>query len=137
MQAKDFLRQYRTAELRIENKLAERQRWLDLALSMSPSGGGERVRSSPAPFVMADAVDRSVDAVAEVDRAISELSAVQQLVVETIEQLPGLEYDILHKLYLQGSSVTDFARLHRRCYSWAKVLHKSALDHLQEILDQA
>lgn len=134
--AKEYLLQVEKLNTMIANKLAEKQQWKDEALSTTPKGNGERVQSSSNPQKMATAVINYVDIDKEIDNRIIELQNKRREIVETIELLPVSEYDLLHKVYIQGMTLAEAAFAKDKCYSWATTIHGTALKRLQKILDE-
>lgn len=55
--------------------------------------------------------------------------------IRTIEQLPENEYDLLHRIYIQGKTMDDVADAYGKTYSWATTVHGRALKRVQNILD--
>lgn len=136
MESKDFLKQIKTLDKRIKNKLIERQQWHDLALTITANMGGERVQSSGSQSKMADAVDVCVDAEAEILEAVKNLRAIKGEVIQTIEGIDNATfYDVLHQRYVQCKSLQDIADDYKKDYSWATTVHGRALKSLQGILD--
>ena len=151
MKAKVFLQQIQKLEYMIINKREEQQQWLQLAMSTTSGGApetGVRVQSSGSQQRMADAVDRSIDIGADIDRKICRLHKAQQDIISVIEQLDVLEYDLLHKIYVgkvvkspsgisQHVCITlqDVADAYGKSYSWATTLHGVALKNVQRIID--
>lgn len=135
MRAKDYLRQLRKLDKLIENKLAEKARWKEIAM-----GGGsslsteERVQTSGNQQKMAEAVCNYIGIEVEIDLAIDNLIDKRREVLEIIEQLPVMEYDLLHKHYVQYMSLQDAADAMDKSYSWATTVHGRALNHVDEIL---
>lgn len=56
-----FLEQVRRFDTMIQNKLIEKQQWMEMATSITANTDGERVQSSGAKSKMADAVIKCVD----------------------------------------------------------------------------
>lgn len=140
MESKEFLKQVKIYDLRIKNKLIERQQWQDLALTITANMGGEKVQSSGNPSKMADAINVCVDAEGEILREVTNLKIKKGEVTKAIEQLvrySPTEYDVLHMRYVQHLSLQDVADHYKRDYGWATTVHGRALKHLQEILDRA
>lgn len=136
MEAKEFLKQVEKLDVRITNKLIEQRQWRDIALGITANMEGERVQSSGAKSKMADAVERCVDMEAEIDSLVDKLIETKKEVIQTIEQLDSpIEYDILHKRYIQFRDLQDIADHYGKEYGWATTTHGRALKHLQEILD--
>lgn len=136
MDAKQFLRQLKKLDKMIENKLAEKARWKEIAFGTSAKMDGEKVQSSGSQQKMADAVCRYVDIEREIDEQIDTLIDTKQDVINVIEKLNTTEYDILHKMYVQYMSLYDVADIYEKSYSWATTVHGRALKNVQAILDQ-
>lgn len=138
MDAKEFLRQPEKLDVRIKNKLIEQQQWRDLALGITANMDGERVQSSGTKTKMADAIDKCIDMETEIDRLIDELIDTKKKVIEAIERLDSpVEYDVLHRRYIQYQSLQDVAAHYGYDYGWATTTHGRALRSLQKILEEA
>jgi DNA-directed RNA polymerase specialized sigma24 family protein len=57
-------------------------------------------------------------------------------VLNVIEQLDAVEYDVLHKIYVQDFTLQDVASLYGRRYEWATTTQGRALKRVQNILDE-
>lgn len=145
MKAKEFLKQVLKLDRLIENKLIEREQWKSIALGTTSSGADvtvngvshkmDKVQSSGNPQKMADAIARYVDLEKEIDAVVDELIATKKDVIAVIEKLPPVEYDILHKIYVQHIPLDEVADVCNKSYSWAKTIHGIALKAVQKILD--
>lgn len=137
MDAKEFLRQPEKLDVRIRNKLIEKQQWHDMALGITANMDGERVQSSGAKSKMADAIDRCVDMEAEIDSLVDNLIEIKKEVVQTIERLYSpIEYDVLHKRFIQYKTLQEIADEYKKDYGWAKSTCKRAVRHVQALLDE-
>lgn len=135
--AKNYLRQVEKLDVRIQNKLIERQQWKDIALGITASVGGERVQSSGSQQKMADAIVKCVDMESEIDALIDALIETKKDVIATIEQLENpTEYDILHKRYIQFLPLQEIADRYKREYTTITTTHGRALKNVQNILDK-
>lgn len=135
--AKNFLLQVERLDVRITNKLIEKQQWRDVALGITASIGGERVQSSSSQQKMADAINKCVDMESEIDNLVDELINTKKKVIETIEKLYSpTEYRILHLRYIQHISLTDIAEQLNREYTWVTTTHGRALKNVQNILER-
>ena len=133
MEVKKYLKQIRKLDLIIQNKVAEKQRWLDAAMSTTVSTEGERVKSSGSQQKMADAIDNYIDIGREVDEIIRQRAKEREEIIATLEQLPAK--DVLHKIYVQYMTFSEVADSCGNSYSWATTVHGRALKNLQKILD--
>lgn len=131
MQARSYLEQYEKIEYMIANKEKERERWEDMALGTTARLGGERVQSSGTKEKMASAVVEAV----EIDRQIEILKGTLKEIVVNIEKLEPKYYNLLHKVYIQRMSLRQVAVSEGMSYSWAKNMHRKALEKLQEVLE--
>lgn len=119
----------------IENKIAEMEHWKAVAAGTTAYSDGDRVQSTSNKEKMADAVVRYLDMEAEVNAEIDRLIDTKQEVISTIEQLKADEYDVLHKIYVQGKSFQEVAIDKGKSYSWVTSKHGRGLANLQKILD--
>lgn len=137
MDAKVFLEQVEKLDAMIQNKLIEKQQWMDIALGITANMDGERVQSTGAKDKMASAVERCVDMEAEIDRLVDKLVEAKRDVIQTIEQLYSpTEYNVLHMRYIQYKTLQEIADHYGRDYGWAKVTCKRARGHVQVILNK-
>lgn len=137
MDAKSYLQQVEMLDVKIANKLIEKQQWKDIALGVTASVGGERVQSSGSQQKMANAIIKCVDIDAEIDSLIDELVNTKKDVVATIEKLRSpTEYRILHMRYIQHISLTDIADIMNKEYTWVTTTHGRAMKNVQNILDK-
>lgn len=137
MDAKDFLRQPEKLDVLIRNKLIEQAQWKDIALGITANMGGERVQTSGSQQRMADALNKCIDMESEIDSIIDRLVDNKKAVVAVIEQLDSpVEYDVLHRRYIQYQSLQEIADHYGKEYGWATTVHGRALKGVQSILDR-
>ncbi len=135
MNVKNYLQQVQKIDAVITNKMIEREQWLTLASSLSGQPDGERVKSSGSNQKMEDSVVMAIDAARDIDKYVARLRDVKSEISEVIQQIPVKEYDVLHKLYIQGKDLDDVATDNKKSYSWASTMHGRALAHVQGVLD--
>lgn len=135
MNAKEFLLQIKKLDRMIENKQIEVQQLKELACNTSPNLTGERVQSSGNPHRIADAIGKYIDLEREIMRRVDDLVNIRCEVIAVIEQLNAVEYDILHKIYVQNYTLDDVADVYDKTYGWATTAHGRALKRVQNILD--
>ena len=133
--AKKYLQQVSKLNKLIENKMIEKAQWQAMATSTGTFSEGERVQSSGNQQKMETAVCRCVDIERELDECIDRYIDTKNEVIRMIEQLPAIDYDVLHKIYIQGKQLADVATLYDRAYSWATTVHGRALKAVQDMLD--
>ena len=137
MDAKNYLRQVEMLDVRIQNKLIERQQWRDIALGVTASVDGERIQASTSQQKMANAIEKCVDMESEIDALVDELITTKRDVIAVIEKLDSpTEYDILHKRYIQFLTLQEIADAYNRDYGWVTTTHGRALKNVQILLDK-
>lgn len=132
MKAREYLEQYIKWEKAIQNKRAEVAKWKTKASKTTGDTEGERVKASGSKQKMADAVNEYAD----IETEIQALEEGQRAIIKTIEQLPAIKYDILHKYYIQDISLKEICYKAGKSYSWGTTNHKKALKDVQKILDE-
>lgn len=137
MTAKEYLQQVEKLDLLIQNKLAEKRQWLEVALGITAHLGGERVQTSGSKSKMAEAVEKCIDVEREISALIDRLIDTKSEIVTVIELVENpTEYDVLHKRYIQKMSLLQIADRYGKEYSWATTTHGRALKSVQDILDK-
>ena len=136
MNAKDYLLQIQKLDRLIENKLMEVAHWKAVATGTTVCSEGDRVQSSGSKQRMADAVCRYLNMEDEINADIDRLVDIKQDIIKTIEQLPVKEYDLLHKIYVQGMEMYEAAVEMDKSYRWATSVHGRALANVQKLLDE-
>lgn len=135
--AQIYLLQIRKLDKLAENKrieLRQLQELMDIATGTTANWGGERVQSSGNQQKMACAVEKYVDVERKIYQRLDDIAREKLEIISTIEQLPLIEYDILHKLYVQGLSFDDIAAAYSRSKSWATSVHGRALKSVDRII---
>ena len=133
--AKGFLKQIGKLNTLISNKLVEMEQWKSIALGTSVQLT-EKVQSSGSQQKMADAVGQYIDIEGDINKCIMELVAKKQEIIRVIEQLETVEYDVLHKIYVQFFTLQEVANMSERSYSSITTIHGRALANVQKILDE-
>ncbi len=135
-EAKLYLLQLHKLDKLIENKMAELEQWKAIALGTTAQMNGERVQSSGSQQKMADAVGKYVDLQREIDACIDRLVDTRNEIIGVIEQLDAMEYDVLHKLYVQRFTLQEVADICDKTYSWVTTTHGRALKNVNQILSE-
>ncbi len=136
MKAIQFLEQIKKLDALIANKWIEIHQLQELCESTTANLTGERVQSSHNPNRMAEAVAKYIDLEAQiVHQDIKRLIEARKKVLAVIEQLDALEYDVLHKVYVQHLSVGDVADIYRQSYGAVSQNLDRARKSVQKVLD--
>ena len=136
MKAKDYLQQVNKLDRMISNKLIEVEQWKAIATGTTAYSNGDMVQSYGNQQRMESAICKYVSIQDEIDRYIDNMIDIKQDVIHTIEQLPAIEYDLLHHVYIQDKTLYDVADMNDKTYSWATTIHGRALKHVQDILNK-
>ena len=116
--------------------MIEVEQWKAIATGTTAQLGGERVQTSSSQQKMADSVCRYIDIESEINKSIDKLIDTKRDIIGVIEQLKLVEYDILHKHYVQYLTLYEIAELYGKTYSWITSVHGRALNNVQKILDE-
>lgn len=134
--AKGYLLRLKKLDKIINNKLIEKVQWEALATSTTSRLSPDKVQSSGSQSKMADAVIKYVDLENEINKLIDSYIKAKTEAIAMIEKLNAVEYDVLHKFYIQGKDFYSIADDYERTYSWATSKHGTALKNLQKILEE-
>lgn len=136
MNAKEFLKQPKMLDLMIKNKQIEIEQWKAIATGVTAQMGGERVQSSGSQQKMADAIDKYVDMEAHLVKTINAMILKKMEVIEVIEQLNPVQYDVMHMIYVQYLTYSQVADYYGKREGWVATIHGRALVNVQKILDE-
>ena len=142
MNAETYLDRIKKINSMIRNKKRERARASDEADGLGGASLGERVQTSRNLHRVSDAIDAYID----IDREIAALEQERQSIIQTIEQLPSDEYDVIYKLYVgeydaerditQYYTLKEVAYHMGRSYKWVMIKKQNALKLIQSMLDE-
>lgn len=136
MDAKEYLERLSKKQSIIENTMCEIQQWESIAKSITVSTEGERVTASGSKEGMADAIASLLDLTETLKEKVSELVKDRNAIVNDLEQLPRNEYDVLHKVYVQGYDLASVPTKVYKSYSSIKKYHQSGIESVQRMLDE-
>lgn len=132
MNAETYLDRIKKIDSMIKNKLRDYQRWVEQADGLGGAALGERVQSSRNLHRGSDCIDTYID----LEREINALKQERQRIIDTIEQLPSAEYDVIYKLYVEDYTLKEVAYHFQKSYEWAKYKRKQGIELVQALLDK-
>ena len=138
MRADRYLEQVRLLDARIDRKLIEKQRIMELAIRVTPSMTG-MPRAEGNSDKIGDAVARLVEVEGQINRLIDQLIDKRAEMIALLETLPVQDYTVLHQYYIQGVTIAAIAEnmtpkpMSERQVSRIKV---RAIKRVQAILDE-
>lgn len=103
---KGYLQQIKKIDTQLKNKVFEERRLLELGLPVGQ---------------VLDEKER--------------LKIEREQIIKTIERLPEAEYDVLHRVYVQGETLQEVAAERNISYSQATSIHGRALKWIKTIKD--
>ena len=124
---KEYLRQLKTASIKIEQKEDELERLKAAAESISANNESERVQTTPRDRISED-VARIADLKEEINRDIGELLILRNKIINEIQSLDNPVYiDILYKRYVEYKTLEEIAVEMSYTYVHTRRLHGLAL----------
>lgn len=138
MKAKEYLLQIRKYDNLIHNRIDEINRLKEQA--KTPGGNlkyDTKVQTTRKIDVMQDTIVDYVELENRLKEEIDRYWDKRTEIIHSIEKLKAVEYDFLHKAYVQGKNFQEIADDYDRSYSWATTIHARALKSLQAVLDAA
>ena len=125
-----YLNEVSLIDSKIANKINELNIWREIAQGIGGTSDGERVQSNGISRKMENAVIKCV----ETEREIERLTKEKELFISRIERLPKRYYDIMHKMYIQGYSLTAYALKCKAKYTNATTTHSRAKKELRKVI---
>ncbi len=124
---KEYLRQLRTAEIKIEQKEEELERLKSSLESISTGTDSERVQTTPKDR-LSEEITRIVDLEKEIKSDIKELLILKNKIINEIQSMDNPVYiNILYKRYVQYKSLEEIAVEMNYSYRQVLRLHGLAL----------
>ncbi len=132
MIAEKYLSRIEKIDAIISNKVKDYKRWVEIAEGLGDFSVSERVQSSKNLQKIPNAIGRYID----IDREIEALKRERLEIINTLEQLPNTEYELLYQVYVKGYTLKEVADYFDRSYDWVKKRKRKALLMVQAVLDE-
>ena len=130
---KEYLRQLRTAEIKIEQKEEELERLKSSLESISTGTDSERVQTTPRDR-LSEEITRIVDLEKEINSDLGALLMLRNKIINEIHSMDNPVYmDILYKRYVQYKSLEEIAVEMSYSYVHIRRLHGYALIQFSKI----
>lgn len=107
--SEEYLERVSKLDTLINNKLIEVDQLYSLLTSVSVAADADRVQTSGDKDKIGNIVPKIVELKDEINRLIDSYVDEKQAIIQVIEMLPTLEYDVLHKIYIQDKSLQTVA----------------------------
>lgn len=134
MDVKEYLQEIRKHDMMIQNKLVEVQQLRCLAISTSSPIGGDMVQGSRQGDRIGNIIAKIIDMENEIDDLIDEFIEVKNERISIMEKLPALQYQVLHKHYVQYKSLVMIAEEGSYSYQYIVETHGKALRTYENLL---
>lgn len=134
MEAEKYLERVKQIDLILINKLEDHRVWVELADALGGFSVGERVQTTRNLHQKQNAIDRYID----IEREIEALREERRRIIDTLQQLPPIEYDILYRIYVKDNPNTlkEIAYQYHKSYDWAKKRKRNGLRLIQIMIDK-
>lgn len=133
-EVKEYLHRIQKLDRMIEYKLQEVERWKAMCeYPNAPTYGTERVQTSGSnkmPSVLANYITIK----GRIETEVEKLAADRQGIINTIEGLPLLEYEVIYEKYVNLNDFYQISDQMGKSYSWVTSVHGRALKGIQKIL---
>lgn len=130
---KEYLRQLRTAEIKIEQKEEELERLKSSLESISTGTDSERVQTTPRDR-LSEEITRIVDLEKEINSDLGAMLMLRNKIINEIQSMDNPVYiDILYKRYVQYKSLEEIAVEMSYSYVHIRRLHGYALIQFSKI----
>lgn len=135
MTAKEYLRQIRSCDRTITNKLEEVTKLNELMLNVTSAWKSDVVQSGGSGDKLGDTVAKIIDLQKEINEEIDRLVDLRREVMATIDKVEGSDLrDILYRRYLRFESWEEIAVGTAYTYRHVLRLHGIALKKVSEIM---
>lgn len=112
MTTTEYLFQIRKYDIKIDRKIAEKNRLREIATSTGGMNEGERVKSSTKRDQLGETVAKIIDTEKEIDKLIDVYVAKKQTIINQIDQIDDMnEYEILHLYFVDGYTIKECAKI--------------------------
>ena len=136
MDARVYLQQIAKDDKLIQNKCVEVYQLRCLATSVTAQMGTEPVQTSGVSDKVGNITAKIVDLEAEINRMIDKFIDDKQVRIKVIEQIDDeLQYNILHKHYVQGKKFREIAEEEHYTEVHISKQHQKALKKVQKIIN--
>ena len=106
-----YLSQIKEFDIKIDRKIAEKNRLREIATSTGGMNDGERVKSSTKRDQLGETVAKIIDTEKEIDKLIDVYVAKKQTIINQIDQIEDMnEYEILHLYFVDGYTMKECAK---------------------------
>lgn len=134
MTAREYLSGLEKIEVRIRQKMEERQELLDRAASITTTFGMDKVRSSPRHDKMACFVAKAADLEEEIAQIVSVLLDERNTIIDQIHELDTPSHiALLYEKYVHQKKLDQIAKELNYSSDYVKHLHIRALKEFAEV----
>lgn len=137
VQAKSYLKEIEKADKIIKNKVTELEQLRELSTSITVNFNSDVVQTSCDADKIGSIVGQIIDKENDLKLIVDEYISKRQERIAVIEELKDpVEYDIIHKRYVQMKTLDEIAIELGYSYVWICKKHNSALLNIQKTRKQ-
>lgn len=135
--AKRYLQQIRTLDIRIDTKLNELEHLKEMVMKVTPTLTGMTISGTGSQDKLGDAVSRIVDLENELNRIINEYVDTKRDVSSVLDKVKDADQlQVLHKRYVQYKKWETIAIELGMTVRNITYIHGSALKTVEEIMEE-
>jgi DNA-directed RNA polymerase specialized sigma24 family protein len=130
MSNEEYLGMIEKLNLLINNKILEKEELFTVATKTTQENDGMPHATGTSDKVGNGTV-KLVEKENEIDRAIDLFYDLKGEIIGQMQKLPADEYDVLHKSYVQGMSLTTIAKVKGKAVNTIKAIRRTAICNIK------
>ena len=137
MSAKEYLQQFSTLSIRIDELTEELLNWRTKAEKITSSSEGLRVKGTPTQSRLEENVCKIIDIEETISEKISKMVNLRLEIESILEEISVAEYQtILQLRYINLKKWESIAERMNYSQQWVFILHSKALDEVEQIINK-
>ena len=130
MKAEEYLERIKKLDAILENKIEQYVKWKGIAESMQGFSDSENVGGTRRLDKIPNAVAHYID----IDNEIKDLIGKRKAILQQIESLPTLEYQVIYAIYVNGLTFKEISAKIDKSKDMVKKLKQDALAKLDKLI---
>lgn len=130
MSNEEYLEMIEKLNLLINNKILEKEELFTVVTKTTQENDGMPHASGTSDKV-GNGVVKLTEKEAEIDRTIDLFYDLKEEIIGQIQKLPADEYDVLHKSFVQGMSLSMIAKVKGKALNTIKGIRRTGIDNIQ------
>ena len=130
MSNEEYLGMIEKLNLLINNKILEKEELFTIVTKTTQDNDGMPHASGTSDKVGNGTV-KLLEKEAEIDRTIDLFYDLKEEIIGQMQKLPTDEYDVLHKSFVQGMSLTMISKAKGKALNTIKAIRRTGIDNIQ------